>query len=153
MHTPGSARTVLTDFLQLHMHSESPRHSKQTCDLFFPTNCLRGLLLSCPVSLFLLQSRDGRALPTIIFNLGRATTEEKGKEKKEGRREAPVELTQEFTKHTEECQAISFFPKHHKATANKRRSLIRKELQQSWELCLLFASLVLGKHPNVGMTN
>lgn len=41
--------------------------------------------------------------------------------------ETPVVLAQEFTKYTEECQAISFFPKHHKATAKKRRVGFDKE--------------------------
>lgn len=35
--------------------------------------------------------------------------------------ETPVVLAQEFPKYTEECQAILFFPKHHTATAKKRR--------------------------------
>lgn len=34
----------------------------------------------------------------------------------------PVVSAQEFPKYIKECQALSFFPKHHKATANKRKS-------------------------------
>lgn len=34
----------------------------------------------------------------------------------------PVVSAQEFPKYTKECQALSFLPKHQKATANKRKS-------------------------------
>lgn len=34
----------------------------------------------------------------------------------------PVVSAEEFPKYTKECQALSFSPKHQKATANKRKS-------------------------------
>lgn len=46
LHTPGSGRTVLPNFLLLHMLSESPWTLKIDMWLIFPTNCLQGLLLS-----------------------------------------------------------------------------------------------------------
>lgn len=62
------------------------------------------------------------------MNLRAAMTEERGEKKKGGWvtemtwNRTPVVSAQEFPKYTKECQALSFFPKHHKATANKRKS-------------------------------
>lgn len=109
MHTPESARIVLTDFLLLHMLSELPQAPKiKTCEIF-STNCLHGLLLSqiiryVPALFHCFCCRVGMVVQHFQINFEFKSNDrgEKGKKKggEDGRgSRIPVVLAQVFPKY------------------------------------------------------
>lgn len=131
MHTPESARIVLTDFLLLHMLSELPQAPKiKTCEIF-STNCLHGLLLSqiiryVPALFHCFCCRVGMVVQHFQINFEFKSNDrgEKGKKKGGGGWEGE-QNTSSFSTSIPKIQRNAkppLFPKHHKATANKRRS-------------------------------
>lgn len=106
MHTQGSARSVLTDFLLLHMPSESPRHSKQTCDLFsqptaYKDYCFHGSLDTF-LPFFIVSAAVGMVVQHFQNDFEFKSSNDRGEKEKEG--PPPIVSAREFPEYTEEWQ-------------------------------------------------